>query len=88
MADLPFRNIIREESFEDELRLLIPNAELADEYTAAAENLPVWEPTAGIPTPDSPDVWALLMAPIDSQTMWLLYSFDDAAVVFLGLRTI
>ena len=89
MADLPSRTIIREEVFEDELRVLIPHPEMADEYTAAAESVLASEPEMGVPVDAGPpEVWALPMSPVEGKTIWLLYSFDKAAVVFLGLRAL
>lgn len=86
MAGLPWRTVIRSDAFEDELRLLIPDAEMADEYTAAAETVLASNPAAGMPFPDFPEVWALPMAPVGDDAVWLLYSFDEEAVVFLGIR--
>lgn len=55
--DIPPRLIIREDAFEDELRLLIGDAEQADEYTAAAEDLLSREPEMETPTGGA--VWVL-----------------------------
>lgn len=88
MDDLPSRSVIREEAFEDELHVLIRDAETADEYTAAAETLLACDPTAGMPVPGAAEVWALPMSPVGGKTVWLLYSFDAETVLFLGLRTV
>ena len=86
MDDLPSRTVIREEAFEDELHVLIRDAEDADDFTAAAETLLATDPTAGMPFPSAPELWALPMAPVDGKTVWLLYSFDAETVLFVGLR--
>ena len=87
MADLPTRSIIREEAFEDELHVLIRDAELADEYTAAAVIVLATNPHAGVlAEAGPPEMWVLPMFPVDERAIWLLYSFDDTAVYFLGLR--
>ena len=82
--DIPPRSIIREDAFEDELRLLIGDAEQADEYTAAAEDLLSREPEMG--TPMGGAVWVLPMQPVENEAIWLLYTFDESTVIFLGLR--
>ena len=84
--DIPPRSIIREEAFDDELRVLLPDEEEADEYTAAAEDLLSREPEMGVPT--EVGVWALPMQPVENEAVWLLYTFDESAVIFLGLRRI
>lgn len=87
--DIPPRSIIREDAFEDELRLLIADAEEADEFTAAAEWVLAHEPHAGTLADDGPPaVWVLPMQPADNEAIWLLYTFDESTVIFLGLRRI
>jgi len=87
MAEFPLRSIIREEAFEDELHVLIRDAERADEYTAGAEYVLARDPRAGMMLQaGSPEIWSLPMAPVEGKTIWLLYSFDEEAVIFLGLR--
>jgi len=89
MADLPSRVIIRDHAFEDELRLLIPDAERADEYTAAAETILAQDPTVGLKREtDEEAVWVLPMSPINEKSIYLLYTFDAAEVILLGLRVL
>jgi hypothetical protein len=87
MADLPTRIVIREEAFEDELHVLIRDAESADEYTTAAEIVLASDPRAGSLLHEGPpEVWALPLFPVAGKAISLLYTFDDGVVYFLGLR--
>lgn len=84
MPDIPFREIIREPEFEEELRALIGDAEEADEFVAAAEYLLASEPESG--TRESEVVWVLPMSPIGHAAIWLFYTFDAQRVTFLSIR--
>ena len=76
-------SIVREELFEDSLATLIRDAETADEFTAAAEDLLSREPKIGTPLPGG--VWTLPMAPIGGKAVYLFYTFDESAVLFLAI---
>jgi hypothetical protein len=89
MDDLASRNVIFGEAFEDELRVLIRDPEAADKYVAAASAILAGDPSIGVMIEEGPpDIWTLPMSPVDGRTVWLRYSFDDSAVVFLGLRLV
>ena len=77
------RSIVREELFEDSLAALIGDAEEADEFTAAAEDLLSREPEIG--TPSESGVWTLPMAPIGESAVYLYYTFDEDTVLFLAI---
>lgn len=86
--DEPGRSIVREEAFEDELHVLIRDAQAADRFTEAAEWVLSANPHLGEPDASAPEVWVLPMAPIDGLTIWLFYTFDDSTVTFLALRPV
>jgi hypothetical protein len=69
MDDLPSRIVIREEAFEDELGVLIRDAEAADEYIAAAETVLALDPLAGVLfAPGPPEVWTMGLGPIEGRS--------------------
>lgn len=77
------RSIIRDPLFDDSLAALIRDAETADEYTAAAEDLLSREPEIGKPFRDG--LWLLPMSPIRGKTVYLYYTFDADAVIFIAI---
>ena len=81
------REIIREESFERELRELIRDVMAADQFVEAAEFLLARDPLIGSETQD-PLVWAMPMALIEEAQVALYYSFDDSTVWFLSIARV
>ena len=80
----PQRSIIREHEFEEQLDALICNAEEADEFVAAAEEVLSHAPTMGTLVADSPrEIWRLPMAPVRDRAVMLYYSFNEQFVIFL-----
>ena len=77
------RSIVREPLFDDSLAALIRDAETADEYTAAAEDVLSREPESGRPFQDG--LWMLPMSPIGGKTVYLYYSFDDETVLLIAI---
>ena len=80
--DLPSRIVVKDSEFEEQLLALVGNMELADDFTAAAEELLAREPDCGIPASRDGSVWMLPMSPIGSRRVSLYYSFDSVAVTF------
>jgi hypothetical protein len=81
---VPRRSIVRDGLFEDSLEMLFRrDAEAADEYTAAAEDLLSREPQSGTKVEDG--VWILPMAPIGKKHVYLYYTFDEMTVLFLAI---
>ena len=76
MPELP-RQVIREHSFERELRALIRDARLAAEFIL------VRDPEIGSPLGDG--LWFLPMAPIDKTQIALYYTFDESTVTLLAI---
>lgn len=85
MPELP-RQVIRERSFERELRLLIRDAREADDFVEAAEFILARDPQIGSRLDD--DIWFLPMAPIDKGQIALYYTFDDSTVTLLAISSI
>lgn len=82
MPGLP-RQVIREGSFERELRALIQDAREADEFVEAAEFVLARDPEAGSPLSDG--IWFLPMAPTGKVQPTLYYTFDDSTVTLLAI---
>jgi hypothetical protein len=81
---VPRRCIVRDPLFEDSLAALFhDDTEEGDAYTAAAEDLLSHDPEIGEPTENG--VWALPMAPIRGRIVYLFYTFDEIAVLFIAL---
>jgi hypothetical protein len=75
VPELP-RQVIRERSFERELRTLIQDAREADDFVEAAEFVLARDPEIGSPLDDG--IWFLPMAPVGTAQVALYYTFDDA----------
>ena len=82
MPELP-RQIIRERSFERELRFLIQDAREADEFVEGAEFVLARDPEAGSPLGEG--IWFLPMAPTGKVQPTLYYTFDDSTVTLLAI---
>jgi hypothetical protein len=82
VSELP-RQVIRERSFERELRALIGEAREADDFVEAAEFILARDPEIGSPL--GGEIWLLPMAPIGKMQIALYYAFDDATVMFLSI---
>lgn len=85
MPELP-RQVIRERSFERELRALIRDAREADEFVEGAEFVLARDPEAGSPLGDG--LWFMPMAPIGKAEPALYYTFDDSTVTLLSIATV
>jgi hypothetical protein len=83
--DLPPREIIREHEFKEQLAALIPDAESADMFTAAAEDLLARLPHSGTRASDVYPIWTLPMAPVNNRGVTLYYTFDEATVTFIAI---
>ena len=81
-----FREVVREEAFEDELHVLIGDSRAADEFVEAAEFVLARNPEAGLMAPDAEPVWFMPMAPIEGRQIALYYVFDETTVYLLGIR--
>ena len=81
-----FREVVREEAFEDELHVLIRDHRAADEFVEAAEFVLARNPEAGLMAPEAPPVWFMPMAPIDGRQITLYYLFDETNVYLLAIR--
>jgi hypothetical protein len=84
MPEFP-RQVIREHSFERELRALIRDARLADDFVEAAEFILARDPEIGSRLGDG--LWFLPMAPIDETQIALYYAFDDSTVTLLAIAS-
>lgn len=80
-----FREVVREHSFERQLRALVRQAIPADQFVEGAEYLLARDPLIGSPT-DDPNVWFLPMAPIGEKQVALYYAFDNATIWLLGIE--
>lgn len=85
MPELP-RQVIRERSFERELRALIRDAREADDFVEAAEFILARDPEIGSPL--GRGIWFLPMAPIGKAQPALYYTFDDSTVTLLAIVSI
>ena len=85
MPALP-RQVIRERSFERQLRALIQDAREADGFVEAAEFVLARDPEIGSPLDDG--VWFLPMAPIGKAQVALYYAFDDSMVTLLAIAIV
>lgn len=77
------RSIVREPLFEDSLTALIRDAQRADNYTAAAEDVLSEDPESGAPFQNG--MWMMLMSPIGGKTVYLYYTFDEETVTFIAI---
>ena len=82
MPELP-RQVIREHSFERELRALIRDARLADDFVEAAEFILARDPEIGSALEDG--IWFLPMAPIAKTQIALYDTFDASTVTLLAI---
>ena len=85
MPELP-RQVIRERSFERELRALIQDAQEADDFVEAAEFVLARDPEIGSPLGEG--IWFLPMAPIGKAQPALYYTFDDSTVTLLAISSV
>jgi hypothetical protein len=74
------REIIHEHEFEEQLGVLIGDAEAAEEFVAAAKTVLACQPKEGMPATADSSIWSLAMPPIDGRTVTLYYTFDDRTV--------
>jgi hypothetical protein len=86
-VDELIRQVIREHSFERELRVLIQDAIPADQFVEAAEYLLARDPLVGTPT-DDVLVWAMPMTPIGGEQVVLYYAFDNSTVWLLSIARV
>ena len=85
MPELP-RQVIRERSFERELRALIQDAREADDFVEGAEYVLARDPQIGSPLGEG--IWFLPMAPIGKAQPALYYTFDDSTVTLLAIASV
>ena len=85
MPELPGQ-VIRERSFERQLRVLIQDAREADDFVEGAEFLLARDPEIGVPLGEG--IWFLPMAPIGKAQPALYYTFDDSTVTFLAIPSV
>jgi hypothetical protein len=85
VPELP-RQVIREHSFERELRALIQDARDADDFVEAAEFVLARDPEIGSPLDEG--IWFLPMAPIGKAQVALYYTFDDSTVTLLAIAIV
>ena len=85
MPDFPRLEIIHEHEFEEQLAALIPDAEEADDFTAAAEDLLSRDPRSGFVASLKLGIWILPMFPIRGRQVTLYYTFDERAVTLLSI---
>ena len=71
MSDFPRLEIIHEHEFEEQLAALIPDAEEADDFTAAAEDLLSRDPRSGFVASLKLGIWILPMFPIRGRQVTL-----------------
>lgn len=85
MSELP-RQVVREHSFERELRALIQDAREADDFVEAAEFILARDPEVGSRLGNG--IWFLPMAPIGEIQLALYYTFDDSTVTLLAIASV
>jgi hypothetical protein len=85
VPELP-RQVIRERSFERELRALIQDAREADDFVEAAEFVLARDPEIGSLLDG--EIWFLPMAPIGHAEIALYYMFDESTVTLLAIANI
>ena len=85
MPELP-RQVIRERSFERQLRVLIEDAREADDFVEGAEFILARDPKIGSPVDDG--IWFLPMAPVGKVQVALYYTFDDSTVTLLAIASV
>jgi hypothetical protein len=84
VPELP-RQVIRERSFERQLRALIEDAREADDFVEGAEFILARDPKIGTQLDDG--IWFLPMAPIGRAQVALYYTFDDSTVTLLAITS-
>ena len=78
------RSIVRENEFEEQLEALICNAEEAEDFIAAAEDILSEDPTLGaLADAGPPEIWTLALPPVRDQAVSLFYTFDESVVILL-----
>ena len=84
--EIPSRQVIREQAFEEELHALIEDDEAADEFVAGAEWALACDAELGLRLAPDSAVWFLPMAPIGGRQISLYYAFDAGTVYLLFIR--
>jgi hypothetical protein len=77
------RQVIRERSFERDLRALIQDAREASDFVEGAEFVLAQDPEIGSPLDDG--IWFLPMAPLGKEQVVLYYAFDESTVTLLAI---
>jgi hypothetical protein len=85
VPELP-RQVIRQRSFERELRALVQDVREADDFVEAAEFVLARDPEIGSPLDDG--IWFLPIAPIGNEQVALYYAFDDQTVTLLAIASV
>lgn len=85
MPELP-RQVIRERSFEQQLRALIEDVREADDFVEGAEFILARDPELGSPLDEG--IWFLPMAPVGRAQVALYYTFDDSTVTLLAIASV
>lgn len=80
------RQVIRQRSFERELRALVLDAREADDFVEAAEFVLARDPKIGLPLDH--EIWFLPMAPLGKAQVALYYMFDDSTVTLLAIAIV
>jgi hypothetical protein len=82
------RRAIREHHFERQLRELISDVVVADQFVEAAEFLLVRDPEIGSQIEPGSAIWVLPMAPIEGAQISLYYTFDESTVWLLSIARV
>jgi hypothetical protein len=85
VPELP-RQVIRERSFERQLRALIADAREADDFVEGAEFILARDPKIGSLVDEG--IWFLPMAPIGRAQVALYYTFNDSTVTLLAITNL
>jgi hypothetical protein len=85
VPELP-RQVIREHSFERELRALVRDERAADDFVEGAEFILARDPQTGSPLGGG--IWFLPMAPIGEKQPAIYYTFDDFTVTLLAIVSV
>lgn len=81
-----YRDIVRTERFERELREIEENPRRADEFTEAVEWALARDPSSGTQIEDDPPIWFIPMADtLDDSSVAIFYTFDDQVVWLISI---
>ena len=81
-----YRDIVRTERFERELREIEESPRRADEFTEAAEWTLARDPSSGTQIKDDPPIWFIPMVDaLDDSTVAIFYTFDDQKVWLMSI---